>query len=90
MDKIHLIRNLALYAALVISGTLLFIGGPALDSSRSSYHIWDLGHIILFAILTYLLVKDVSFLQQKKHLFHQCKFLAHSNFSSHLLRFYIF
>ena len=65
MEKFRLIKNVSLYAALAVGGVFLFIGGPALESSRSSYHIWDMGHIILFAILTYLLIKDLPFLDRQ-------------------------
>ncbi len=40
---------------LVIGSVLLFIGGPDYYSSRSTRCFWDLGHILYFALLAYLL-----------------------------------
>lgn len=45
-----------LISALLLTGSfLLFIGGPDYYSFRSSRHLWDLGHILYFALLTVLL-----------------------------------
>ena len=35
---------------------LFFFGGPDYYSTRSFKHFWDLGHIIFFAIFTYLIL----------------------------------
>ncbi|MGD8581957.1 MAG: VanZ family protein [Gammaproteobacteria bacterium] len=40
---------------LVIGSVLLFIGGPDYYSARSARCFWDLGHILYFALLAYLL-----------------------------------
>jgi hypothetical protein len=42
---------------LVIGTTLLFVGGPDYHSARSLKHLWDLGHIVYFALLTLLLCR---------------------------------
>ena len=53
MKKLRVLKNVALYSGLIVCVVFLFIGGPPLDASRSTYHIWDLGHILLFALLTF-------------------------------------
>jgi len=40
---------------LMIGSTLLFLGGPDYYSSRSLKHLWDLGHILYFILLAFLL-----------------------------------
>ncbi len=42
---------------LAICLVLLFVGGPGYHSPRSYQSAWDLGHILLFSILTYLLIR---------------------------------
>ena len=39
-----------------ILALMFFIGGPDYYSPRSYKHFWDLGHIIFFALLTYLIL----------------------------------
>jgi VanZ family protein len=40
---------------LTIGSVLLFLGGPDYYSSRSFKHLWDIGHIVYFALLACLL-----------------------------------
>ena len=48
--------RLWVYGILLATGTvLLFKGGPDYYSSRSFRHLWDLGHVIYFALLALLL-----------------------------------
>jgi glycopeptide antibiotics resistance protein len=49
-------NKLLVFVALVCS-VLLFWGGPGAYSSRSFQQAWNLGHLLLFAILTYLTLK---------------------------------
>jgi VanZ family protein len=42
---------------LVTGSILLFLGGPDYYSSRSFQSSWDLGHIVYFALLTWLLMR---------------------------------
>jgi hypothetical protein len=67
MKNIHLLKNIGLYTALIICSIFLFIGGPELTASRSSYQIWDLGHIILFSLLTFLLLRDFPWLRRRTY-----------------------
>lgn len=63
--KINLLRSAA-----IIGAILLFAGGPDYYSPRSLKHIWDTGHVILFAILSTLLIlgwsknKKITYLQR--------------------------
>jgi VanZ family protein len=59
MEKIRFLKNIMLYAAVAAGVVLLFVGGPGSYASRSAYHFWNLGHIILFSILSYVVIKDV-------------------------------
>ncbi len=47
-------KNALLTATVSICLVLFFVGGPGYSSSRSYSCFWDLGHILFFAILTYL------------------------------------
>lgn len=52
----HKNHNLWLISILLIIGsTLLFLGGPDYYSSRSLKYLWDLGHILYFILLAFLL-----------------------------------
>lgn len=42
---------------LAIGSVLLFLGGPDYYSSRSFKYLWDIGHIVYFALLTCLLLR---------------------------------
>jgi hypothetical protein len=44
-----------IYFALILS-LLFFFGGPDYYSTRSFKHFWDLGHIVFFAIFTYIIL----------------------------------
>jgi VanZ family protein len=47
---------LLITGAALICTLLLFVGMPGLDYPRSYYHFWDLGHLLNFALWTYLYV----------------------------------
>ena len=49
--KINLLRLI-----IIIGSVLLFAGGPSYYSPRSFKNIWDLGHILFFSILSYLIL----------------------------------
>lgn len=49
-------NKLLVFVSLVCSVSL-FWGGPGAYSSRSFQQVWNLGHLLLFAILTYLTLK---------------------------------
>ncbi len=55
--KIHIGFSLLLAATLFI---LLFVGGPDDTASRSISSFWNLGHIVLFFIITHLLLTAPS------------------------------
>ena len=54
------------YSVLIILISFLFIGGPQLYDSRSIKKIWDLGHIILFALMFFIILRDLNWLHKKK------------------------
>lgn len=60
-----LIRNISLYFVLVFSTILLFVGGNRASAPRSYMDLWDLGHILLFAVGSYLLIRDWKYLTRK-------------------------
>ncbi|MCH9699134.1 MAG: VanZ family protein [Gammaproteobacteria bacterium] len=45
------------YPLLVVGSILLFVGGPDYYSSRSLINFWNTGHILYFALLTFLLLR---------------------------------
>lgn len=49
-------KRALLTAIAVICFVLLFVGGPNYYSPRSYKHFWDLGHILFFSILSYLIL----------------------------------
>jgi VanZ family protein len=53
--KINLLRLIV-----IIGSVLLFAGGPDYYSPRSFKNIWDLGHILFFSILSYLILLSWS------------------------------
>lgn len=53
---LHRMKVLTLICGICL--VLLFVGGPGYYSPRSYQQAWDLGHILFFAILTYLLVNQ--------------------------------
>ena len=56
--KISLKINALLIAIAAICFVLFFIGGPGYYSPRSYKHFWDLGHILFFFILNYLILAN--------------------------------
>lgn len=54
-QKINLLRLI-----LIVGSILLFAGGPDYYSSRSFKNLWDLGHILFFSILSYLILLSWS------------------------------
>jgi len=53
--KINLLRLIVIFASV-----LLFAGGPDYYSPRSFKNIWDLGHILFFSVLSYLILLSWS------------------------------
>ena len=51
-------KNAILAAIAMVCFVLFFVGGPDYYSSRSFKNFWDLGHILFFAILTYLILAN--------------------------------
>jgi hypothetical protein len=49
----------------VFSTILLFIGGNRPDAPRSYMDVWNLGHVLLFAVGGYLLIRDWKYLARK-------------------------
>lgn len=60
-------RKQILAVLLVVLILLLFVGGPGHYSSRIYRNVWDLGHIVLFIVLTISLFK-LPFIEQKRPL----------------------
>ena len=61
-------KSSKLTIAWIISGilfVLLFVGGPDHNSIRSFRTIWDLGHILFFAILNCAILKSFTFFRTK-------------------------
>jgi VanZ family protein len=63
-------KTALLTAIAAICFILFFFGGSDYDSPRSYKHVWDLGHILFFSILTYLILlnwpkySETTFLRQ--------------------------
>jgi hypothetical protein len=53
------------YLILLLGFLLFFIGGPDYYSSRSFKRIWDIGHILFFALFTFVILQNWSFLKDK-------------------------
>jgi hypothetical protein len=51
-----LIKKAVLTVIAAICFVLFFVGGPDYYSPRSYKHFWDLGHILFFSILSYLIL----------------------------------
>jgi VanZ family protein len=51
--KITILTSIA-----AICFVLFFVGGPGYDSQRSYKYFWDLGHILFFSILSYLILAN--------------------------------
>ncbi len=58
MQKIGLIKNAFIYSALIVGSVFLFTGSPEINTARSFYYIWDFGHILLFAVFSFILLTD--------------------------------
>lgn len=50
-----------LYPALVVMFIFLFVGGPDYESHRITQHVWDMGHYVLFAGLSFALLNTRFF-----------------------------
>jgi hypothetical protein len=59
------IKNIGLYLILIMGSLLLFIGGNRHSAPRSYTDLWDLGHVFLFAVASYLLIRDWKYLSRK-------------------------
>ena len=54
------------YSLLFLLVLFLFIGGPQLIDQRSFQNLWDFGHVILFALLSAIILRDSKWLNSKK------------------------
>ncbi len=54
-----LVVNAGLIAALLVASVFLFYSGPEAFSIRSLRELWNLGHIVYFGLLVYLLSRPV-------------------------------
>ena len=54
------------YSFLFLLILFLFIGGPQLIDQRSFQNLWDFGHVILFALLSSIVLRDSKWLGRKK------------------------
>lgn len=55
INKINFLRLI-----IIVGSVLLFAGGPDYYSPRSLKNLWDLGHILFFSILSYLILLSWS------------------------------
>lgn len=60
-----IIKNIGLYLILILGSLLLFIGGNRPSAPRFYTDLWDLGHVFLFAVFSYLLTRDWKYLSKK-------------------------
>lgn len=56
--------NLLLFGFVLFAFVLFFVGSPDIVPMRSFKIAWNLGHVVFFAIATFLLIKHTSFLEQ--------------------------
>jgi len=66
----RLVKNIGLYLTLILGTVLLFIGGKYEGAPRSYMDLWDLGHVLLFTIASYLLIRDFNRLSGKSFWIH--------------------
>ncbi len=62
------LRKYLLLAAILIGSTFLFVSGPDYYSSRSIRALWDLGHVLLFGLITYFLLSFSQWLRSKPYI----------------------
>ena len=60
-----IVKYIGLYFILILGFFLLFIGRNPQNEPRSYAEIWNLGHVILFAVFTYTLIRDWKYLSKK-------------------------
>ena len=53
------------YSLVALCATFLFLGGPDQYTARSVLHLWDLGHILLFALFIYIILNDSGWFKEK-------------------------
>jgi len=66
VQKIIKYNGLIQYIFLFLLIIFLFVGGPQLFDTRSLRKLWDLGHIVLFALLFTIALRDSKWLNQEK------------------------
>jgi hypothetical protein len=66
----RLAKNISLYLILILGTIFLFIGAKYQGAPRSYINLWDLGHIALFTIASYLLIRDWKKFSQKSFWYH--------------------
>ena len=54
-----------MYFIIIILTVLLFVGGPGYETHRIYQHFWDMGHIFLFAALSFSLLQLQQFRELK-------------------------
>jgi len=64
----------ALIPIAALMAVLFFVGGPDYYSSRSYKHFWDLGHILFFAIIAYIILALCQRLSNQS-LWRQCAWI---------------
>ena len=69
LNKTHLLSLIV-----IVGSVLLFVGGPDSYSRRSYKTIWDLGHILLFSSLSYLIL--LSWSRNRKATFYRQAFFV--------------
>ena len=52
--------NICLYATLFVGSIFLFYGGPDAYAIRSFKELWNLGHVVYFGLLVYLLWRGIK------------------------------
>jgi VanZ family protein len=54
------IKNLSIYIAFFLCITFLFAGKPGFYTARSSIYLWDLGHVLLFSLVSILIIQKIK------------------------------
>lgn len=58
-------KRIIQYSLLLLLISFLFIGGPQLIDKRSFQNFWDLGHVVLFTLLSTIVLRDSKWLISK-------------------------
>lgn len=60
------IKNIILHILFFTGLFFLFFGGPGYNAPRSFANAWNLGHVLLFILFTFVLFKDWQWIKKRK------------------------